>query len=368
MKKVGYIFNFAQIVGGGELSFLDLVDEIRGCGVQPVVFVPGPGAVKDRLAALGVPIHEFPWPPVRPRSLVDLPRQQTRLAGLFKTLGLDLVHVNGARCMLYAGPAARRAGIPCVWHVRVLERDKLLDRIRARYATAVIANSRAAAKTIRPLLPAKARCAVVYNGLRLDQLLAAPAADLAAEFGLPHGPVILGVGRFSRGKAFDDLIRACRILKQKNAPFSCLLVGRAVPEEADCEAGLQALAGSLDLKNELLFPGWRDDVPSIMKAASVFVLPSRVEAFGRGIPEAWACGLPIVATDEGGPAELITNNVNGLLVQVGDVDAIAQAIFSILQDSALAQRLARAGRDKAKEFSLQNHARLISEVYEKICP
>lgn len=365
MKRIGYIFNSERIIGGGELSFIDLVDEIRALGVKPVVFVPGPGAVRDRIALLGIEVHETPFPPVRLRSLAGFARRHARLAGLFKDLGLDLVHANGARCMLYAGPAARRAGIPCVWHVRVLERDRILDRIRARCANVVIANSNAAAKTLRPFLPKSTGCEVVYNGIKLDQLSAAPVADLKTEFGIHGGPVILSVGRFSRGKAIDDLIRACRVLKNENMPLSCLLIGRALPEEADCEADLKALAGRLDLTN-VIFPGWREDVPSIMKASSVFVLPSRVEAFGRGIPEAWACGLPIVATKEGGPAELITHEVNGLLVKVGDVDAIAWAIISVLRDRALAKRLAAAGREKAQAFSLLNHARRISGIYESI--
>ncbi|MFA7160328.1 MAG: glycosyltransferase family 4 protein, partial [Kiritimatiellia bacterium] len=134
MKKVGFVFNSERIIGGGELSFIDLVGEIRKLGVSPVVFVPGPGEVIDRIVALGVAVHKTPWPPIRLRSIVDLPLRHARLAGLFRELGLDLIHANGARCMLYAGPAARRAGIPCVWHVRVLERDMILDRIRARYA------------------------------------------------------------------------------------------------------------------------------------------------------------------------------------------------------------------------------------------
>ncbi len=365
MKRIGYIFNFERIIGGGEISFIDLVDVIRALGVQPVVFVPGPGAVRDRIAALGIEVHETPFPPVRLRSLVDLPRRHIHLARLFRDLGLEIIHANGARCMLYAGPAARRAGIPCVWHVRVLERDRILDRIRARYASVLIANSNAAAKTLIPFLPKSTGCEVVYNGLRLDQIAAAPVADLKAELNIPPGPVILGVGRFSRGKAFDDLIRACRILKNEHLSFSCLLVGRALPEEADCEADLKALAVNLGLDN-VLFPGWRDDVPSIMKASSVFVLPSRVEAFGRCIPEAWTCGLPIVATDEGGPAELITHAADGLLVKVGDVNAIAKAIASLLRDSSLAKQLVTAGRVKAQTFSLLNHARQVNGIYENI--
>ncbi|MFA7159250.1 MAG: glycosyltransferase, partial [Kiritimatiellia bacterium] len=82
--------------------------------------------------------------------------------------------------------------------------------------------------------------------------------------------------------------------------------------------------------------------------------------------EAWACGLPVVAASEGGPAELITDRVNGLLVKVGDVNAIARAISSILQDGSLATRLAAAGREKALTFSLRNHARRVNGIYERV--
>ncbi|MFA7159253.1 MAG: glycosyltransferase [Kiritimatiellia bacterium] len=84
------------------------------------------------------------------------------------------------------------------------------------------------------------------------------------------------------------------------------------------------------------------------------------------MPEAWACGLPVVAASEGGPAELITDRVNGLLVKVGDVEEIARAIMTVLQDKAMAIRLAGAGREKAEVFSLHHHARLVKDIYDRI--
>jgi len=365
LKKAGYIFNFAEIVGGGELSLLDLAGEIRALEVQPIGFVPGPGEVRRRLEAMKVPVHETPWPPIRLGSLASLPGRQKRLAELFRNEALDLVHVNGARCMLYAGPAARRAGIPCVWHVRVLERDRLLDRFRARCASAVIANSEAAAATIRPLLPGSVKCKVIYNGLRLEEIASTPPGDLKAQFGLGGAPVILAAGRFSRSKGFDDLIKACHILKGKGIAFACLLAGQSTPEEADCEADLKKLARGLGLDN-VVFAGWRDDIPALMKASSALALPSHVEAFGRVIPEAWACGLPVVAAAAAGPAELIKDGSDGLLARVGDAEEMARALATILQDKALAARLAAAGRARAPDFSLQNHARMINDVYKAL--
>lgn len=362
--RVGYLFNQAEIIGGGEISFIDLVDVIREFGVDPVVFVPGPGEVRKKLSEKGIAVVETPWPPIRLSTVVGLRRRQAQLAQRFKDLHLDLVHVNGARSMLYAGPAARQAGIPCVWHVRVLERDRILDRIRAHYATAIVANSRVVADCIAHGTGREAE--VVYNGFRLDAIESARPVDLAREFGIAGGPVILAAGRFSRGKRFDDLMRAFAIAQAKVPEAFLVLVGKASPDEADHEEQLKALGRELNLKN-LVFPGWREDVCSLMKASKMLVVPSsQAEAFGRVIVEAWAAGLPVIAVNAGGPAELIRHAVDGLLVKPGDIKALAAAIVMLLRDHALAARLVEEGRKRALEFGLNQHGRRIMELYRRI--
>jgi glycosyltransferase involved in cell wall biosynthesis len=363
MRNVGYIFNHADIVGGGEISFIDLADAIRKFEVRPVAFVPGPGEVRKRLEDMKIEVLETDWPPIRVLTLLGVRRIQRQLAGRFKDLGLDLVHANGARCMLYAGPAARRAGIPCIWHVRVLKRDPFLDKIRARLASAIIANSSAVAESVADCTGRSAD--VVYNGLRLDEMASAPALDIRKEFGLHSGPVILAAGRFSPGKGFEDLIRAFALLKEQSVEASLLLVGRALPEESGYAEELRKLVQNLNL-NGVSFVEWRDDVPSIMKACSTVVVPSHNEAFGRVIVEAWATGVPVIATCRGGPAELITDGVDGLLFRPGDTRAMANAMSSILRDASLAERLSGTGRTRSREFSMDNHAEKISQIYARI--
>ena len=365
MIRVGLIFNHAEIIGGGEISFIDLADEIRNFGVEPVGIVPGVGGVRARLNALGIQTAEAAWPPIGVRSLVDMPRHIHSAAILFRKLGLNLVHANGARCMLYAGPAARRLPIPCVWHVRVLDRDRLLDRIRAWYASAIIVNSGAVAATLKPCVSSSRKIELVYNGLDLENINLIKPLDLSHEFGLPDAPVVLAAGRFSPWKGFEDLIRACAILKKKSIAFTCLLVGKAMPEENDCEVQLKKQARQLGLAN-VLFAGWREDVPAIMKSSSVFVLPSRGEPFGRVVVEALACGLPVVATDEGGPAEIIHDKVNGIMVGTGDASQMAYAIEMILRDKMLAGRLRDAGLKRAKDFTLQKHAGQVARIYQDV--
>ncbi|MCG2659551.1 MAG: glycosyltransferase, partial [Kiritimatiellae bacterium] len=331
MIRVGFVFNHAAIIGGGEISFIDLADEIRNFGFEPVGIVPGDGEVRSRLDALNIKTVVAAWPPIGIRSVIDFPRRIYRTAELFQQQGLNLVHANGARCMLYAGPAAKRLFIPCVWHVRVLARDRLLDRVRARYASAIIVNSGAVASTLKPYALPSRKIDVVYNGLDLEKFNVVKPLDLSREFGLPAAPVVLAAGRFSRWKGFADLIRACAILRRKSIAFTCLLVGKALPADKDYECHLVTLARQYGLTN-VVFTGWRDDVPAIMKSASVMVLPSHGEPFGRVIIEAWACGLPVVATNEGGPAEIIDDKVNGMLVRTGNAGQMADAIEMILRD------------------------------------
>ncbi len=367
MLRIGYIFNHHRIVGGGELSFIDLIDAIREFGVNPVAFVPGPGEVLTKLETIGVDVCETPWPPIGLRTLFELPGRQSRLAKHFRELGLDLVHTNGARCMLYSGPAARRAGVPCVWHVRVLERDRILDRIRSHYATAIVANSRAVADRLTAYTNGGSRNTyVIYNGLKLGELRSAQPVDLQREFGIPPGPVILAAGRFTRRKGFEDLIRACGLLREKETKFSLLLLGEALPQDKAYEQTLKDLAAEMNLEN-VFFPGWRNDISSIMKSASAFVLPSHVESFGRVIIEAWACGVPVIASDAGGPAELIRHEIEGLQFPVGDIESLGSALSSVLEDSSLADRLKEAGFQKGTEFSLEKHAEQVQALYEDLC-
>lgn len=364
--RVGYIFNTPVIIGGGEISFIDLIDGIRARGVEPVVFVPGPGEVMDRVKALGVETHEIEMPRIGLFGIPALLRRQKQLTQKFRALGLKLIHVNGARCMLYAGPAARKARLRCIWHVRVLERDRILDRVRARYANKIIANSKVVAYSLGRYVPLLNDIRVIHNGIRLDEFRLAEPLDLDREFGVGKEPVVLGVGRFTWWKGFEDLIAACKYMKDRGVKFSCLLVGESLPHEKDYEREIKTLVKTFKLEDTVRFCGWRDDIARLMKSATVFVLPSREEPFGRVIVEAWAAGLPVVATNKGGPAELIESHVNGLLVPCRMPGSIGRAVSMLLEDEGLRNRLLQTGLRSCENFTLARHVEQVFDLYSSL--
>lgn len=157
-----------------------------------------------------------------------------------------------------------------------------------------------------------------------------PAGDLRA-----GRPVLLALGRLHTDKGFDTLIRALRLV-----PGVELAIAGVGPEEA----ALRALAAGEGVAERVRFLGWRRDAGALLRAADLFVCSSRVEPLGNMVIEAWSARTPLVAVAADGPAELVVDGEDGLMVPHEDPAALAAAIARALGDDALRARMAAAGR------------------------
>ena len=154
--------------------------------------------------------------------------------------------------------------------------------------------------------------------------------------GVPAGtPLVLALGRLHRNKAFDVLIRALAALPGVHG----IIAGDGPEREA-----LQALARQSGIADRVLFPGWRQDGASLLAGCDVLACPSREEALGNVVVEAFAAERPVVAAAADGPKELIRPGEDGLLVPVEDVEALATSLGLVLASPGFAAGLARAGR------------------------
>lgn len=192
--------------------------------------------------------------------------------------------------------------------------------------------------------PGTARLVRIYNGLDLDAF--------HRNGHVPHAlPLILGIGRLVEKKGFDDLIRACAILKRDGVPFTCQIIGTG--ERA---ASLTALVAALDLADRVTLPGPlpRAALIDLIPHATAFAAPCVVGADGNrdGLPtvliEAMALGVPVAATPVTGIPELVQDDVTGLLVPERDPEALAAALRRLLSDAPLRRRLADAGRARVE--------------------
>jgi glycosyltransferase involved in cell wall biosynthesis len=363
--RVGYIFDVPYILGGGELSFLELIDGIRLKGVVPTVFIPGKGEIAERLHTSAIEPIILKTPSLKSPACLLYPFIIYTIIRSLRKAGITIVHVNGARSMLYYGLAARLSGCRCVWHVRVVERDKILDIVRGFFAHCIIANSHAVASAVQSIIKFKRQVTVIYNGFNIERITAVTPIDPHKAFQLPKRPVLLCAGRFSRWKRFEDVLYAAAELKKKSLETSCIIIGKAFDEERRYEEELRALPETLNLQH-VVFPGWRDDVVGIMKKSTVLIVPSNCEPFGRTIIEAWACGLPVIAANSGGPKEIIESEKTGFLYPVGEHVCLATAIQKIIYNDELRAGIVEAAQRRVAEFSVERHVSACMRLYDSL--
>lgn len=159
--------------------------------------------------------------------------------------------------------------------------------------------------------------------------------DLGTTQPAPRARRLLAAGRLHANKGVDVLLRALALL-----PDVHLDLAGAGPEEP----ALRRLADELGIAGRVGFLGWRAAIGPLLANCDVFVCPSRHEPLGNVVLEAWSAGRPVVAAAAAGPAELIADGINGLLVPLEAPPPLAAAIGRVLDDAGLAQRLAAAGR------------------------
>lgn len=204
---------------------------------------------------------------------------------------------------------------------------------------------------------------VVPNAIDLDEADGSGSAPSAPPTWWPQeGPVVLALGRVEHKKGFDLLLRAfARLLAARQVPASARLV---IGGDGSALASLGTLAKDLGVAEHVVLPGRLDRaaVASAVGAADVFVVPSRVEAFGIVALEAWRGGCPLVMTRHGGAGDFVTDGVDGLVVDPEDTGALAGAIASVLGQPELAERLAAAASRRVRDFTWDR----VADEYEGI--
>jgi glycosyltransferase involved in cell wall biosynthesis len=303
----------------------------------------------------------------RPRVLRDL-RAIARLRRLLRSAAPDVVHAHGLRAGALAAIAIAFGRVPAALVVTVHNAPpaggvtgaiyRVLELIVARNAASVLCVSADLEQRMRAAGARRVAHAVVPAPLLAPDVSAetlhaiAPdvsaetRASLRAEFG--PGPVVLAIGRLAAQKGFAVLLDAAVRWQDLQPEPSLVIVG-----DGPLAAELRHQAAALGLA--ATFTGQRSDVPALLAATDVFVLPSRWEGQALILQEALRAGVPIVATCVGGNPDLLGGDA-ALLVPPGDPQALADAVRSVLADPALAARLRQAALAGASALPAEDDA------------
>ena len=358
-SRVLMVSNSSRVVGGGEISFWQLIKRLDRAHFEPVVVCPGKGPFCDLIEQLGTEYVLVDIPRFRGFGLFLLPRSVRDLQRLIKATRADLVHANGSRCMIAAGLAGLFARTPVLWHVRIIQRDGMLDWMLAALATKIAVSSTAVRKRFPKARPDKV--AVVHNGVDMTEFRPdISGLSVREELGWSGlETIVTTVGRLEPGKGQRCFLEAAALVAQECNSARFLVVG-----EGDDRAELQALADRLGLKGLVKFTGARSDLPSIMAASNMVVSAAPSEGFGRSLVEAMATGKPVVATAGGGASDIVADGETGILIPPNDPAKLAQALLTLIEAPDEARLLGERGLARAREcFTSEQHARRIEELY-----
>jgi glycosyltransferase involved in cell wall biosynthesis len=366
-------------LSGGEISLLRLVGAIRS-DVDAHVILGEDGPLRQRLEAAGATVEVLPMAadlrevrrsqvrPARlsPRPLWGLARHVWALARRLRELEPAIVHTNSLKAALYGGVAGRLAHVPVVWHIR----DRIADDYLPRAAVTLV---RMAAHVLPSMVVANSRATLAELPAchRRDSLLDRVMPEIVPVFPpcgpRAGGPLLIGIlGRLAPWKGQHVFLEAfAQAFAADNA--QAWLIGNALFGEQDYEAGLRERAVALGIADQVVWRGFRDDIAAELAQLDIVVHASTTgEPFGQVIIEGMSAGLPVIATAAGGPLEIITDGVDGLLVQPGDPTALAVAMATLAADPAARRRLGAAGRQSSRRYSPDAARVRLLEIYDHV--
>lgn len=373
MLRVAYIDHTAKW-SGGEVALFNILTHI-GEQIDPLVILAEDGALAERLREKGMDVRIIPLDESirsRGRNAVNLGAPAAafkllaygrKLAPLLKAEKVDCVHTNSLKSALYGAIAAKIAGVPLIWHIRdhigapylkpvVAKGIRLLSRL---LPNGVIANSHSTLNALE--LPRSKKTLVVYSAF---------AKAIGNGIGMRDQKEfnVLLVGRLAHWKGQHIVLEAAKSFKTEPRVKFWLAGDALFGEEAYKQELLQKIKND-ELTNVSML-GHVDDIQGLMNTADLLIHTSVTpEPFGQVIVEGMAAGLPVIASNEGGPVEIVVPGETGLLIEPGDAAILADSIKWMLDHPEERRRMADNGMKRVKEqFVIENTVKDIVDYYK----
>lgn len=363
---------------GAETCLMRLVTSLDRERFEPVLVMPAGGRLKEEAVAAGIRVHERPldwWirsdPEFRMRRL-DI---ASCVAGLLAVIDAErpaLVHTNTS--VVIAGAiAARRRGLPHVWHLHEMlsthpDLRPVIDLPEAHWLIGALSNRVVTVSdAVRSQLAGidARRTLTVHNGVPTRVADASAALRVRSELALDADDVLaLAVGALVPAKGHADLIDAAARARAALPRLRVAIVGRGSRDDV---ARLERRIDEAGLGGIVRLLGHRGDVPELLAASQMLVHPSHAEAFPTVVLEAMIAGRAIVATDCGGPSEIIADGETGLLVPPRDPGALADAIVGLGVDRARRDAIGTAASEAARErYTLEGWVAKLATTFEEV--
>lgn len=373
-KKYSIVYMIDGLgLGGAERLMIPLLANLDRQTFEPrvcVFQVRNGNPIADDLTALGVPVDYLPIPYLR--DLSALPR----LLGYLKEKQADLVHTQLEFANILGTLAARGARLPSVSTVHTIpSQEEMRAKTRLHqnmeffclrnFCDMVISVSEEAQRFHREVgRMSERKTSVIYNGIDLarftSEALAADPQSVRREFGIPAAsPLLMTVAVLRELKGIQFMIRAMPGILVERPDVHYLIVG-----SGDHQERLVEEVRKQGVQDRVIFAGARKDIPALLSAADLFVLPTLTEALPTVLAEAMSARLPILASRVGGVPEMITDGVNGRLLPAGDPSHLSAACLELLAFPEMRASMGRQGRAIVEQkFDVRVQAAQLRSLY-----
>jgi glycosyltransferase involved in cell wall biosynthesis len=297
-----------------------------------------------------------------------------RLIRLIKKHKYQIIHTHSSKAGIIGRWAAWLAGVPVIvhtvhgWghhdhqHPLVRKFYILLEKVTLKITDQLIAVSgKNISKGLNDGIGRFEDYSVIRSGIELERF-GHPQVDrqtMRKKLQIPFDATVIGtVTRLSPQKAPLDFIQAAAILAQQCENLYIIMVG-----DGPLLNSVLKKAQALNIADKLIMTGLRRDIPELMNCFDIFVLSSLWEGLPRVIPQAMASGLPVIATNIDGSAEIISSDNNGILVPPGQPDCIANAVMKILDNPDFRAAMTKAALKTVEEYSAEKMVKRIETLY-----
>jgi len=350
--KVLYLDTPLDPPGGGQISLSLVLRYLNKTRFEPSVFIQYKSKFFERVKEENIQCHIIPL---------------RKLFSAIKRFNPSIVHCNSAttKYTFWSALISKFLGTPFIWHVRVVESAGWRDKIIAYLCTKIFVISDATKEKFA-WVGNKNKIVKISNAV--DTMVFRPGLEieyLLNEFDIEKSKKIVGIfSRIDPWKGHIPYFNSARIIKDNIPDSIFLVVGEG---EKEYKNQLINYVETLGLKSDVIFTGFRKDIPELMNLCDVMVSPSiEPESFGRTIIEAMACGKPVVSSNLGGPVEIISSDYDGIIV-APEPNLISAAVIKLLNDRGFSMSLGQHARQKVEDkFNVKKQISSIEEYYEEL--
>lgn len=353
--------SFQSAYSGGEASLCQLIRNLDHAAVAPFALVSYEGTLTKHLREAGAHV-------ICPD--MDLGKQNGEVLQCIRdtitAVHPAIVHFNAIQPP-HLSDLPWQMGIPSVQHVRIADLGNCGTLLAS--ADVIVAISEFVRREILLLDIPRRRVEVVLNGIDVTQFDPKRLHQARARrtLGLREDAMfILMIARFARNKRHDVILRAMRTVSDRLPQARLLLVGE-VYDEVQYYEQIKDLIEELGVRPIVDILPFQEDIQTVHAAADIVAQTSEREPLGRAIMEAMALERPVIVADSGGLPELVEAGKSGIVVPVGDDEALAEAIVKVAETEDLRRRLIHEGRQRVCAcLSIAQHARRMERIYRHI--